>query len=192
MKIDRSVLISFLLLIVIASLYRIMPERPLGFAPQIAMALFGGSVIKDRKMSFLLPLLSMLFSDIMYEILYQNGLTTISGFYSGQVLNYILFAGITVIGFGIKKDNLLHIFAGSLIGATAFFLLSNFGVWIGGGLDINNIPYPKTMAGLTNCFTQALPFYKGALLSTVFFSGILFGGYYLANKFWAKPATVIS
>ena len=50
MKINKSVVLSFILLVVIASLYRIMPGRPLGFAPQIAMALFGGAVIKDRKL----------------------------------------------------------------------------------------------------------------------------------------------
>lgn len=192
MKLEKSTLVSFVLLIVIASLYRIMPERPLGFAPQIAMALFAGSVIKDRKVSFLLPLLSMLFSDILYEILYQNQLSTIAGFYSGQLMNYVLFVGITVIGFSIKKENLLHIFAGSLVGATVYFALSNFAVWIGGGLDINNVPYPKTIAGFTNCYIQALPFYKGALMATIFFSAVLFGGYYLVNKFWLKSATAVA
>lgn len=184
MKIDKSVIVSFILLVVIASLYRVMPGRPLGFAPQIAMALFGGSVIKDKKLSFLLPLLSMLISDIIYEILFVAHISPIKGFYSGQALNYALFAGITFIGFYIKKENVLSILAGSLVGATVFFLLSNFGVWIGGGLDINNVPYPKTFDGLIYCYTAALIFYKGALLSTLFFSAVLFGGYYAVNKFW--------
>ncbi len=52
MKIDKSTTVSFILLIVIASLYRVMPRRPLGFAPQIAMALFGGATIKDKKLCF--------------------------------------------------------------------------------------------------------------------------------------------
>lgn len=192
MKIDRSVLVSFILLILIASLYRVMPGRPLGFAPQIAMALFAGSVIKDRKMSFLLPLLSMLISDIIYELLFVANISSIKGFYEGQALNYVLFAGITVIGFLIKKENVLSIIGGSLAGATVFFLLSNFGVWIGGGLDIHNMPYAKTFAGLTYCFTEALPFYKGALLSTLFFNAVLFGGYYLANKFWIRSTAVVA
>ncbi|MGG9971927.1 DUF6580 family putative transport protein [Ferruginibacter sp. SUN002] len=184
MKIDKSVIVSFILLVVIASLYRVMPGRPLGFAPQIAMALFGGAVIKDRKMSFLLPLLSMLISDVIYEVLFVAGISPIKGFYEGQALNYALFALITIIGFYIKKENVISIIGGALTGATVFFLLSNFGVWIGGGLDINNVPYPKTFSGLVYCYTAALIFYKGALLSTLFFSGILFGGYYLVNRFW--------
>ena len=68
MKIDKSIIVSFILLVIIASLYRIMPGRPLGFAPQNAMALFSGSIVKDKKFSFLLPILSMLISDIIYEI----------------------------------------------------------------------------------------------------------------------------
>ena len=52
MKLNKSVVGSFVLLVLMASLYRIMPGRPLGFAPQIAMALFAGSVIKDKKVAF--------------------------------------------------------------------------------------------------------------------------------------------
>src|SRR3989442_13870012 len=98
-----------------------MPGRPLGLAPQIAMALFGGSVIADKKMSFLLPLLSMFVSDVIYEILYQNNLSSLAGFYSGQWMNYILFGAITVIGFFIKRENILNIIGGSLVGATFYF-----------------------------------------------------------------------
>jgi hypothetical protein len=182
MKIDKSVIISFILLVLIASLYRVMPGRPYGFAPQIAMALFGGSIISDKKYSFLLPLTSMLLSDIIYQVLYKNGLTTIAGFYDGQWINYLLFAGITIIGFSIKKDKALSIFFGSLIGATAFFILSNFIDWAGGGLNINNQPYPKTFAGLTNCFGSAIPFYEWSLVATVVFSSLFFGVYHLLTR----------
>ena len=94
MKITKQVVVSFILLVIIAALYRVMPDRPYGFAPQIAMAIFGGAIIKDKKLSFLLPLLSMFISDALYEILYRNGIGTMCGFYEGQVTNYILFASI--------------------------------------------------------------------------------------------------
>ena len=55
MKLDKHILVSFGLLIIMAALYRAMPGRIWGFAPHIAMAIFGGSVIKDRKLAFLLP-----------------------------------------------------------------------------------------------------------------------------------------
>ena len=80
-----------------------MPGRPFGFAPQIAMAIFGGAVIKDKKFAFLLPLLSMFISDALYELLYRNGIGNMRGFYEGQVTNYILFGLMTVFGFFIKS-----------------------------------------------------------------------------------------
>lgn len=191
MKKDRSIVVSFILLVLMASLYRILPGRPLGFAPQIAMALFAGSIVKDKKYAFLLPLFSMLVSDILYEVLFQFKIATIPGFYSGQLINYILFVGLTVVGFTIKKTNPVQILAGSVAGATIYYLLSNFTVWIGGGLDIANQPYPKTMAGLLHCYAEAIPFYRGSLYATLIFSTILFGGYYLINRYVAqKPALV--
>ena len=78
MKIDKSIVGSFVLLLAIASLYRIMPGRVPGFAPQIAMALFSGSIVKNKKFAFLLPLVSMLVSDIIYEILFRSGISAIA------------------------------------------------------------------------------------------------------------------
>jgi len=190
MKIDKSTLVSFILLVLIASLYRVMPGRPYGFAPQVAMALFAGSVVNDKKLSFLLPILSLFISDVIYEVLYRNGLSTIGGFYDGQLLNYVLFAALTVVGFFVNKDKIVDIALGAIAGATGYFLLSNFGVWLLGGLDINNIPYPKTALGLINCFAAGVPFYKMSIYSTLFFSTILFGGYYLINKYIVKPVVM--
>ena len=104
MKNNRLTILVFALLVVAAALYRVWDGRPLGFAPQIAMALFAGSVIKSKKFSFLLPIMSMLVSDGLYQLLYQQGLTDIKGFYEGQWVNYLLFAAITVIGFFINKN----------------------------------------------------------------------------------------
>lgn len=154
----------------------------MGFAPQIAMALFAGSVIRDKRFAFLLPVLSLLISDALYQFLYVQGLTTIKGFYSGQWQNYLLIASITIIGFFINKDKVGQIFIGSLAGAVYYFLVSNFMVWMGGGLDINNQPYPRSFDGLMLCFTEALPFFKWSLLSTLIFNGIFFGCYYLLGK----------
>src|SRR6185503_14137617 len=130
MKISKEVLVSFILLIIIASLYRVMPGRPFGFAPQIAMAIFGGAVIKDKKLAFLLPLLSMFISDALYEILYRNGVGTMKGFYEGQVTNYILFGAMTLFGFFIEKFKVAQIIIAALAAPTTFFILSNFFVWL--------------------------------------------------------------
>jgi len=154
----------------------------MGFAPQIAMALFAGSISKDKRFAFLFPVLSLFISDLIYQILYIQGLSTIKGFYSGQWQNYLLIASITIIGFFINKNKIGQIFIGSLAGAVYFFLISNFMVWVGGGWDINNQPYPRSFSGLMLCYTEALPFFKWSVLSTLIFNGVFFGSFYLLGK----------
>ncbi|HEV7782264.1 MAG TPA: DUF6580 family putative transport protein [Chitinophagaceae bacterium] len=192
MKFNKSTVLSFILLVVIASLYRAWPGRPFGFAPQIAMAIFGGAVIKDKRLAFILPLLSMLLSDVLYEVLYVNGLFNIRGFYSGQWINYILFAGLTVFGFMMKKINLRNVLGFTISGSLIFFLLSNFSVWIGGG----GLGRPRTFDGLIQCYGDALAFHRdyglikgfpgNFIIGDIFFALILFGSYY----FIAKPSVV--
>lgn len=182
MKLNKSNLLILLLLIVVAALYRVWDGRPMGFAPQIAMALFAGSVAKDKRFSFLFPILSLFVSDLLYQLLYAQGLSTIKGFYSGQWENYLLIASITVIGFFINKKKIGQIFIGSLAGAIYFFLVSNFMVWVGGGLDRFNQPYPQTLSGLLYCYYEAIQFFKWSLISTLLFNGVFFGSYYLLGK----------
>ena len=182
MKLNRSNLLILLILIVACALYRAWDSRPMGFAPQIAMALFAGSVIKDKRFAFLFPILSLFISDALYQFLYVQGLTTIKGFYSGQWQNYLLIASITIIGFFINKNKIGQLFIGSLAGAVYYFVISNFMVWIGGGLDINNEAYERSFNGLMLCYTEALPFFKWSVLSTLIFNGVFFGFYYLLGK----------
>jgi len=187
MKNKKTTILVFVLLIVAAALYRVWDNRPWGFAPQIAMALFAGSVIKDKRFSFLVPLFSMLMSDVLYQFLYLRGLTELSGFYHGQWVNYILFTAITVIGFFINKNKIGSIIVGSLAGVFFFYITSNFLDWIGGGLDINNQPYPKTFDGLMSCYAAGLPFLKGSLWATLLFNGVFFGCYHLYNRYSVEP-----
>ena len=182
MKLNKSNLLVLFILILACALYRVWDSRPMGFAPQIAMALFAGSVSKDKRFAFLFPVLSLFISDLLYQILYSQGLSTIKGFYSGQWQNYLLIASITIIGFFINKKKIGQIFVGSLAGAVYFFLISNFMVWVGGGWDINNQPYPRSFSGLMLCYTEALPFFKWSVLSTLLFNGIFFGSFYLLGK----------
>jgi hypothetical protein len=185
MKNRKQLAGSFILLIVIASLYRIMPGRPFGFSPMIAMAIFGGAVIKDKKFAFLLPLLAMFVSDGLYQLLYINGVGNIPGFYEGQVTNYILFGGLTVFGFFIKNFNIKRIAIASISAPTVYFLISNFLVWASSSL-LAGLERPKTFSGLMMCYSDGLPFYPWSVASTFIFSAIFFGSYYLMSK----PATV--
>lgn len=178
MKLNKSTIIYLLVLIAAASVYRAFDNRMWGFAPQIAMALFGGMAIRNKAWAFALPLFSLFISDVIYEILYTKGLTSIRGFYDGQLVNYLIMASVTLVGFLFKKVNIKNIVLGSLIAPIYFFLASNLMVWLGVGVDL----YPLTWDGLVACFTAALPFFKGSVLSTFFFSAIFFGVYYFVNR----------
>lgn len=169
----------FLLLIVVASVCRV-----LGFAPQIAMAIFGGAVISNKKLSFALPLLSMFISDLLYEVLFTYGYAPYGGFYVGQITNYILIALVTFVGFWVKGLNWGRVFVASVAGTTLYFILSNFFVWYSG---TGGWARPQTFDGMIMTYLDALPFYRNALLSTLVFSFILFGGYYLLQRFYLQP-----
>lgn len=52
--------------------------------------------------------------------------------------------------------------------STGFFLLSNGMVWLRGSM------YPHTAAGLGQCYTAGLPFYRNDLVSTLAFSAVFF------------------
>lgn len=176
MKLNKSVLFAFILLIIVASVCRV-----LGYAPQLAMAVFAGAIIKDRRLAFVLPLVSMFFSDLLYETLFAYGYTDYGGFYEGQLTNYLLIAGITLIGFWVKGLNWTRIAIGSLAAPLIFFFISNFFVWLG----VGGLGRPLTISGLLLCYNDAVPFFRASLINTIAFSTILFGGYYLAERFAA-------
>ena len=185
MKQNKQILISLLLLTLVAALYRILPGRPYGFAPQWAIALFAGAVIRDKKWALAIPVLSMFISDFFYQILYINHLSPIAGFYQGQWINYLLFASVTFFGFLIKKITIRNVVLLSLAAPTYFFLVSNFLTWAGVGEFVS---YPKTMTGLLTCYAMGLPFYWVSLVATLVFSAIFFISYYLLKKSTARPA----
>jgi hypothetical protein len=179
MKQNRSLLLAFILLVLAASLYRVWPDRPFGFAPQWAMAVFGGAVIKDKRLAFLFPLLSIFISDTIYQLMFQNGTSQIWGFYEGQWSNYILFASLTVFGLMIRKINWIKIVAASLAAPSAYFLISNFLVWAAGA------GYQR--ATLMEAYADGIPFYQMSLISTLVFSGALFGSYFLIRNQSLQP-----
>ncbi|NCI49917.1 hypothetical protein GWC95_08290 [Sediminibacterium roseum] len=186
MKITRSLVISLCLMVLISALYRIMPNRPWGFAPQIAMALFSGALfVNDKKWAFALPLISLFISDCLYQVLYTYGLTPIQGFYDGQWIMYVLFGSMTVFGFLINKNKVGNVLLASLAAPTTYFLLSNFVVWASPkqGFGLNR---PQTFEGLVLTYGDALPFFKFSVIATVVFSAVLFGTYYLVQQVNAR------
>ena len=71
MKLNKQIVLALVIMIATSALYRVMPGRPYGFAPQIAIALFAGSLFaKQKQYAFLLPIVSMFISDVLYQILF--------------------------------------------------------------------------------------------------------------------------
>jgi len=189
MKLSKNTVIVFIILIVVSAVYRIFPERPFGFAPQMALALFGGAMISDKKLAFLLPVLSLFISDLLYQGLFSAGIASVPGFYEGQLWVYISFLLVTVFGFLMKNVNWKSVIGFSISGSMIFFLSSNFFVWMGGG----GLNRPKTFDGLLMCYGDALAFYRyygvihgfagNFIIGDLFFTGLLFGTYFLAKKY---------
>ncbi|MCG2617313.1 hypothetical protein LZZ85_23655 [Terrimonas sp. NA20] len=194
MKLNKSTIWAFVILLIVAALYRSWEGRPFGFAPQMAMALFGGAVISDKRFAVLLPVLSLFLSDMLYQVLYMNGLSPIQGFYEGQWVIYLLFVGITFFGMLMKKIDLKNILGFTISGSIIFFLVSNFAVWAGGG----GLKRPRTLEGLGQCYGDALAFFRdygvikgfvgNQLIGDLFFSLVLFGAFALARNFFIRPA----
>jgi hypothetical protein len=95
----------------------------------------------------------------------------------GYLVTWAWYAGVCLLATGLlRKVTVLRVAAGVVASATSFFLLSNFVVWVGGGM------YPHNASGLTACYIAALPFYANDLVSTGVFSTILFGLPVVASK----------
>jgi hypothetical protein len=182
MNSSKNIVWSFILLIVVSALYRIIPGRPFGFAPQWAMAIYAGAVIKDKKWVFIMPVLSMFISDLFYQVLYMGGISDIPGFYEGQWQNYLLFTLLVFVGLAIKKLNIVQIGVASVAAPTLYFLASNFLVWAGNGTN-RGLNRPRDLNGLMLCYADGIPFYKMSILATLVFSAILFGSFIFARNY---------
>lgn len=169
------------LLILAAAISRVI-LYPNNFSPMIGMAIFGGAIIKDKRLAFALPIISMFLSDIMFEVF-----NVAQGFWGwGQLVGYGIFALITIIAFMLKKINVLTVAGYAVFSAVLFYLLSNTSYFL---LD-NHVynTYPQTFDGYVKCLAAGLPFLKTGVMAALLYSGILFGAYYLYQNFAVKKA----
>lgn len=145
---------------------------PHTFSPIIAIALFSGVVITDKKLSFFMPLMAMFVSDIILEVF-----TSVPGFYGmGQIGNYAALLFITFLGFSMKKITIINVIGYSLFSSLLFFFLSNTNTFI---FDTSNF-YEKSFKGYFQCLSAGIPFIK--FIPDLLFSIILFGSYSLILK----------
>ena len=182
MKINGRLILFTFILVALATACKFFFGPDLawsGFSPVIAIALFAGFIIKQKDMSFLLPLLALFISDAVIQLLYTQDLFPYAGFYSGQWKNYAVLLIATLIGWALKGRSRGSLIAGSIAAPTLFFLVSNFMVWQATGEAV----YAKSFSGLMTCYEAGLPFYRNSLIATLLFLPlILFVYNYMMRK----------
>lgn len=169
-------------LVLAAAFTRLIPHPP-NFTAIGAMALFGGAYFSKKSFAFAVPLIAMFLSDI------------IIGFHPGMYAVYLSFILIVMIGISlsnkrkVRQNSVLpgrvgNIFLASVSASVLFFVITNFAMWLTG------ILYPKTIAGLAECFIAAIPFFHYTLFGDLFFVGILFGAFELAKVKFPQLAEI--
>lgn len=145
-------------LLVLGVCSRFMVPWP-NFTPVIALALFGG-VYLPKKQAVLLPVLFYVIAD--YVI----------GFHALILYTWGSMAVIALMGTYLKnKNSRKNIFGASLAAALLYFIVTNFGVWL------TYTTYPRTWAGLVECYVAAIPYFRNSLISTVIYTFVLFGSF---------------
>jgi len=185
MKQNNSTMILAVVLVLAAAVSRVL-MYPDNFSPIIGMAVFSGAVIKNRKLAFLLPILSMFLSDVIFEVF-----KIAPGFWGwGQLVGYGILALITVLAFNLKKINVQNVVGYSIVSSIIFFILSNLSFFV---LD-NPVyhTYPQTVNGFFQCYVQALPFFRTSLVADLVYSAVLFGSYYALTHYVFNKKQVIA
>jgi hypothetical protein len=163
------------MMIFVAALTRLLPHPP-NFSPVEAVALFGGAYFASRWLALAVPLVAMFVSDMALGVV--NGGIYWDYFASVHFLSiYAVIAVSTVIGFGLRgRATGARVLGYSLAGSVLFFLVTNFGTWLGGTM------YPHDAAGLMAAYVAGIPFFQWTVLGTLFYSALLFGGFALLRE----------
>ena len=151
-----------LLFIVLGVLTRIIPHVD-NFTAVYAIALFSGSLLKNKKIvALLIPIYIMGISDLILNT-------------SMNISVYISLSFIVLLGFYFKKyKNITNIISYSIVSSLIFFLITNFSVWLS-STPADGVYYcSQDLIGFTKCYIQAIPFFWPTLISTVSYSLILF------------------
>ena len=157
-------------IIVLAVLSRLLPHPP-NFSPVEAVALFGGAYFAKRWTALWVPLTAMLASDLALGLV-NGGIYSEYFLSAGFLLVYACIAVSTLLGFGLRgRVGVARVAGYSLLGSVLFFVVTNFGTWLGSGM------YPQTGAGLTAAYVAGLPFFQNTLAGTLFYAALMFGSF---------------
>ncbi len=154
------------------------PERtvwPWNFSPMLPLCVFGGAFFARAGAVYLVPLAAWLLGDL--------GVFALTGradwaFYAAQPVVYLALALVATTGFALRgRTSWTRVAGAGLASSLVFFAVSNFGVWAFG----DGVLYPKTLAGLVDCYVRAIPFFRNSLVSMAVFLPLLFSRFALRN-----------
>jgi hypothetical protein len=148
------------------AIYRIAPHLP-NLTPVGAMFVLGGLYLGRGFTWMAAPFAGLLISDAVLNLAYDG-----RAFHPERIVDYAAFA-LIAIGARFAAERPLPWRIAAVVGApVAFFLVSNLGVWAGGGSLLGEPSYPRTLSGLMECYTAALPFFRGTLFGDWLFAGV--------------------
>lgn len=144
--------------------------------PVIGATLFAG-VYLGKKYALLVPLVAMIASDLFVG-LYDVKLMAIV---------YGSFAMIALLSYFLKKYiSVGSIALSSVVSSSFFFITTNWAVW-------QFSPwYAKTFAGLLESYAMGIPFFKNALVGDLLYTGMFFGAYAVAVRWYFYKASFVS
>ena len=166
----RSLVLSGLIVLAVAVrllTYFLPGSLPFNFSPVMAIAIFGGALFNDRRLALLVPLAAMFASDLVIGL---HALLPVV--YACMALGVLLGSGLLR-----RRRSALRVMAAGAAGATGFYLVTNFFVWLTSGM------YAMSASGLATCYVAGVPFYQyGSLPGTLLWSGVLFGAFALLGR----------
>lgn len=159
-------------IIVAAALLRLAPH-PDNVAPIGALALFSGAYLQ-RQVLWLVPLGALLLGDAA------------RGFYLPVVMLFVYlgFVASTAVGRAVihGRDSWSRIAAATVLGAVAFWTVSNIGNWWAFR--------PHTLGALLACYVEGLPYLLRSLAGDAVYVVVLFGGFRLLRGLpWVGAAS---
>jgi hypothetical protein len=161
------------LMILAGALSRLLPHTP-NVTAVTAIAILGGAFLSNRWLAMLIPVAALFLSDLVL------------GLHSLVIYVYFSVILIAFASTWTLKPALgwLRLISTSVGASVFFFIVTNFGVWMGGGL------YEKTWDGFVSCYIMALPFLGTQVAGDLFYSAVLFGAV-VAIRSW-KPELLAS
>jgi hypothetical protein len=158
-------------IVLLGACARLIPH-PWNFTPLVAIGLFAGTYARSAWAAAATTLLSLALSDLAL------------GFYQGFWVVYAASLVPVLAGRLAAQHPTISTIAGAGLGSSlSFFLITNFGVGVGGVL------YPRTLAGLAASYAAGIPFYRNQLAGDVFYVLLMFGAYAAIARRWTSRVT---